>query len=50
MTYMNTATCVHYHMGVDIWVACRTHVCKERQHEQRSGARALHKRFSQAYI
>ena len=50
MTYMNAATCVHYHMGIDTWIVCRTHVCRERRHERRSGARALHKRFSQAYM
>ena len=50
MTYMNAATCVHYHMDIDTWIVCRTHVCRERRHERRSGARALHKRFSQAYM
>jgi hypothetical protein len=26
--------------GIDTWIVCRTHVCKERRHERRSGARA----------
>jgi len=50
MTYMNAATCVHYHMCIDTWIASRTHECRERRHEQRSGARALHKRFLQTYM
>jgi hypothetical protein len=41
MTYMNTATCVHYHMASTHGSSAEhMYVCKERRHERRSGARA----------
>jgi hypothetical protein len=59
MTYMNTATCVHYHMGTDTWSVCRTQLmrdvsgeaacahCTSGSHKQPSKSKVKHvDRFS----